>query len=393
MAEKTQYLLIGGGLASACAAESIRERDPAGSVEIISGEAYFAYHRPPLSKSYLIEGDWEPSDTYHHEEDWYDENNVSFRSGVRATGLDLRGQTATLSTGETLTYEKLLLATGAQLIKLNVPGSDLEGLYYLREIPDSDALIKASEASERVVVVGGGFIGLELASAFQQRGLDVTLVYMEEHAWEQMLSPEISQWLADYYRSKEITLMSRSQVAAFRGLSQVETVVLKSGEELFTDMVALGIGVRPDLTLVTGTPLEGDNGVPVNEYLEADVPGVYAAGDIAWYQDIIFNKRRRVEHWDTAKGHGEVAGANMAGDHQCYRELPYFFSDLFDLEFEFVGDFDLKPDRVDFTDNLSDNTFIARYFQNNRIFAAVFVGREEEEVEAVKNEILEVYKQ
>lgn len=393
MAEKTQYLLIGGGLASACAAESIRERDPAGSVEIISGEAYFAYHRPPLSKSYLIEGDWEPSDTYHHEEDWYDENNVSFRSGVRATGLDLRGQTATLSTGETLTYEKLLLATGAQLIKLNVPGSDLEGLYYLREIPDSDALIKASEASERVVVVGGGFIGLELASAFQQRGLDVTLVYMEEHAWEQMLSPEISQWLADYYRSKEITLMSRSQVAAFRGLSQVETVVLKSGEELFTDMVALGIGVRPDLTLVTGTPLEGDNGVPVNEYLEADVPGVYAAGDIAWYQDIIFNKRRRVEHWDTAKGHGEVAGANMAGDHQSYRELPYFFSDLFDLEFEFVGDFDLKPDRVDFTDNLSDNTFIARYFQNNRIFAAVFVGREEEEVEAVKNEILEVYKQ
>ncbi len=393
MAEKTQYLLIGGGLASACAAESIREHDPQGSVAIISSEAYFPYHRPPLSKGYLIEGDWEPSDTYHHEEDWYDENNVTFRGGVRARGLDLNNRTVTLSTGEIIAYEKLLLATGAALIKLNVPGSDLEELYFLRAIPDSDTLIKASEVAEQVVVVGGGFIGLELASAFQQRELDVTLVYMEEHPWEQMLSPEISQWLADYYRSKGITLMNRSQVAEFRGSGKVETVVLKSGEELTADMVALGIGVRPDLTLVKGTPLEGDNGIPVDEYLETDLAGVYAAGDIAWYRDVIFNKRRRVEHWDTAKGHGEVAGANMAGEHQPYRELPYFFSDLFDLEFEFVGDFDLRPDRVDFTDELAENTFTARYFQNDRIFAAVFVGREEEEVEVVKAEILDAYKQ
>ena len=131
--------------------------------------------------------------------------------------------------------------------------------------------------------------------------------------------------------------------------------------------------------------------MPVNEYLETEVSGVYAAGDIAWYQDVIFNKRRRVEHWETAKGHGEVAGANMASAPQPYRELPYFFSDLFDLELEFVGDFDRQPHRVEFTDKLSDNTFIARYFQNNRIFAAVFIGREEEEVEAVKGEIREAY--
>ena len=393
MAETVQYLLIGGGLASASAAESIRENDQQNSVTIIGAEPYFPYHRPPLSKGYLIEGDWEPADTYHHEEAWYDEHNVTFRSGVRATGLQLTNRTATLSTGERIAYEKLLLATGAELIKLNVPGSDLEGLYYLRDIPDSDALIKAGETSDRVVVVGGGFIGLELASAFQQRDLDVVLVYMEEYLWERMLSPEIAQWLEDYYRSKGITLMKRSQVAEFRGNRKVDTVVLKSGENLTTDIVALGIGVRPDLTLVKGTPLEGINGVPVNEYLETEVSGVYAAGDIAWYQDVIFNKRRRVEHWETAKGHGEVAGANMASAHQAYRELPYFFSDLFDLEFEFVGDFDRQPDRVEFTDKLSDNTFIARYFQNNRIFAAVFIGREEEEGEAVKGEIREAYEE
>ena len=393
MAEKVQYLLVGGGLASACAAASIREHDPEGSIAIVSGEAYLPYHRPPLSKGYLIEGDWEPADVYHEDEDWFEEQNVTIHSGVRATGLDLDGRIATLSSGETVDYEKLLLATGAELIRLDVSGSDLEGLYYLRTIPDTEALIKASASGQRAVVVGGGFIGLELASAFQQRGLEVTLVYMEDRMWERMLSPEISGWLEDYYRSKGIALMGGSQVAEFRGAGKVDTVVLKSGEELAADMVALGIGVRPDLTLVKGTPLEGEDGIPVNEYLEADVKGVYAAGDIAWYQDSIFDKRRRVEHFETAKGQGEgeVAGANMAGEGRPYREVPYFFSDLFDLEFEFVGDFDLRPDRVELMDELSENTFIARYFQNDRIFAAVFVGREEEEVEGVKEEILEAY--
>ena len=210
-----------------------------------------------FQKSYLIEGDWEPADIYHHDEAWYAEHNVIFHGGVRATGLDLNGQTATLSSGASIEYDKLLLATGADLIYLNVPGSDLEGLYYLRTIPDADALTKASESAKRVVVVGGGFIGLELASAFQQRDLEVLLVYMEDRLWERMLSPEISQWLEDHYRSKEITLISRAQVAEFRGQGQVDTVVLKSGDTLPVDMCALGVGVRPDLTLVKNTPLEG----------------------------------------------------------------------------------------------------------------------------------------
>ena len=183
MAEKISYLLIGGGLASACAAESIREHDQQGAIAIISSEAYFPYHRPPLSKSYLIEGDWEPADIYHHDEAWYAEHNVIFHGGVRATGLDLNGQTATLSSGASIEYDKLLLATGADLIYLNVPGSDLEGLYYLRTIPDADALTKASESAKRVVVVGGGFIGLELASTFQQRDLEPNITFFCNKSW------------------------------------------------------------------------------------------------------------------------------------------------------------------------------------------------------------------
>ena len=386
MDQKVQYLIIGGGLAAASAAQSIREHDQQGSIQIISSEPYYPYHRPPLSKKYLIEGDWEASDIVHHKADWYDENDVTILKGIGATTLDL-GRKVTLTSGETVECEKLLLATGANIIRLEVPGSELEGIYYLRTIPDSENLIEASRTAERVTVVGGGFIGLELASAFQQRGLEVTLVYMENAVWDRMLSPEISSWLENYYREKGISLMNRAQVAEFRGGGKVEKSVLKSGEELNSDMVALGIGVRPDLTLVEGTRLEGDNGIPVNEYLETEIPGIYAAGDIAWYQDTIFDKRRRVEHFETAKGHGEAAGANMAEKRVEYREIPYFFSDLFDLEFEFLGDFDHQPDRVDFTGKLSEDTFIARYFKNDRIFAAVFVSREEGEVEEVRREI------
>ncbi len=386
MDQKVQYLIIGGGLAAASAAQSIREHDQQGSIQIVSSEPYYPYHRPPLSKKYLIEGDWEASDIVHHEADWYDENDVSILKGIGATTLDL-GRKVTLTSGETVECEKLLLATGANIIRLEVPGSDLEGIYYLRTIPDSENLIEASRTAKRVTVVGGGFIGLELASAFQQRGLEVTLVYMENAVWDRMLSPEISSWLENYYRKKGISLKNRAQVAEFRGGGKVEKSVLKSGEELNSDMVALGIGVRPDLTLVEGTRLEGDNGIPVNEYLETEIPGIYAAGDIAWYQDTIFDKRRRVEHFETAKGHGEAAGANMAEKRVEYREIPYFFSDLFDLEFEFLGDFDHQPDRVDFTGKLSEDTFVARYFKNDRIFAAVFVSREEDEVEEVRREI------
>ena len=392
MPEEFKYALIGGGLASASAAAGIREHDAEGSIAIISAEKYYPYHRPPLSKGYLVEGDWEPSDVYHEDEDWYQEQNVTYRAGVRATGLDLDSRLVSLASDETIQYEKLLIATGAALIKLDVPGSQLEGLFYLRNIPDTEELIKASENAGEAVVVGGGFIGLELASSLRQRGMDVTLVYMEDRVWAQMLTPEIAHWLEAYYRGKGIGLKNGSQVTEFRGGDRVKSVSLGSGEALAAGMVAIGIGVRSDMSLVKGTALEGENGIPVNSYLESDAAGVYAAGDIAWYEDPLFNKRRRVEHFETAKGHGAVAGANMAGQREPYSELPYFFSDLFDLEFEFVGDFDLQPDRVDYTGQLSDDTFIARYSHGGQIFAAVFVGREEAEVEDVKAEIVAAWK-
>ncbi|MBT7098120.1 FAD-dependent oxidoreductase, partial [Candidatus Poribacteria bacterium] len=253
--DHAKYLLIGGGLASACAAESIRERDADGSVMMIGREAYVPYHRPPLSKGYLVEGDWEPSDFSHHDEEWYEQNNVEFRGGVTVTAVDVESRQVSLSSGDSVAYEKLLIATGADVIRLNVPGADLEGIHYLRAIPDSDALIAACKESERSVVVGGGFIGLELASSFRRLGLDVTLVYMEDRLWPATLTPYLSEWLASHYRDQGVRLLPESQVAAFQGDGRVGSVALASGAELAADFAALGVGVRPAIGLVEGTPL------------------------------------------------------------------------------------------------------------------------------------------
>ena len=166
-----KYLLIGGGLASACAAESIRERDADGTVTMIGRETYVPYHRPPLSKGYLVEGDWEPSDFSHHDEEWYGQHNVQFKGGVTATAVDVDSRQVSLSSGDSVQYERLLIATGAEVIRLDVPGAHLDGIHYLRSIPDADALIAAAKGASRVVVVGGGFIGLELEPGVADRRL------------------------------------------------------------------------------------------------------------------------------------------------------------------------------------------------------------------------------
>ncbi|MAF12845.1 FAD-dependent oxidoreductase [Candidatus Poribacteria bacterium] len=385
--DRTKYLLIGGGLASLSAAESIRERDADGAVMMVGRETYIPYNRPPLSKGYLLDGDWEPSDFRRHDDEWYEQQNIAFRGGVTATAIDIESSEVAMSSGDSVRYERLLIATGADVIRLNVPGADLEGVHYLRTIPDADALLGASKAAEGVVVVGGGFVGLELASSFRQLGLDVTLVYMEDHLWSTLLTPQISEWLAGHYRDQGVHLLPESQVAAFRGDGRVGAVALASGSELPAEFVALGVGVRPATQLVDGTVLAGPNGIATNSRLETEAPGVYAAGDVALYEDVVFEKRRRVEYLGAARGHGTVAGANMAGGDEEYAEVPYCFSDLFDLEFEFAGDFDVAPDHVALDGQPSDGPFIARYFVAGRLTAAVCVDREEDEVDAVQDEI------
>ncbi|MEO2003107.1 MAG: FAD/NAD(P)-binding oxidoreductase [Candidatus Poribacteria bacterium] len=385
--DRVKYLLVGGGLASACAAESIRERDADGTVTMIGRETYVPYHRPPLSKGYLVEGDWEPSDFSHHDEEWYGQHNVQFKGGVTATAVDVDLRQVSLSSGDSVQYERLLIATGAEVIRLDVPGAHLDGIHYLRSIPDAHALIAAAKGASRVVVVGGGFIGLELASSFRRLDLDVTLVYMEDQLWPKSLPPEVSEWLASHYRDQGVHLLPEAQVAAIQGDGSASSVALTSGDELAADLVALGVGVRPAVGLVEGTALAGVNGITTNSRLESEVPGVYAAGDVAWYEDVVFGKHRRVEHTDTARGHGTVAGANMAGADDEYAEVPYFFSDLFDLEFEFAGDFDVPPDKVELDGRLGDGPLIARCFVDGRLTAAVCLDREEEEVDAVKDEI------
>ena len=385
--DRSKYLLIGGGVASLSAAESIREHDADGAVTIVGAEPYIPYNRPPLSKGYLMEGDWELSDVRRHDEDWYDEQAVSFRGGVTATAVDVDAREVSLSSGDSMQYERLLIATGADAIRLDVPGADLDRIHCLRTIPDADALLAASRDSERVVVVGSGFVGLELASSFRQLGLDVTLVYMESRPWAAMLVPAISEWLASHYREQGVRLLPDSQVSAFVGDGRVESVTLASGSELPADFVGLGVGVRPATQWVDATALAGENGIRTNSRLATDAPGVYAAGDVAFYEDVVFGKHRRVEYLSTARGHGAVAGANMAGADEEYAEVPYCFSDLFDLEVEFAGDFDTPPDHVDFDGQPGDGSFVARYSVEGRLSAAVCVDREEDEVDAVQDEI------
>jgi NADPH-dependent 2,4-dienoyl-CoA reductase/sulfur reductase-like enzyme/predicted acylesterase/phospholipase RssA len=344
MVKIAEFLLIGGGLASATAAEALREEGADGKIAIISAEDSLPYHRPPLTKGFLL-GNQKKEAIFVLKEHYYREQKIDVLLGTRAIAVHPGSKRVETDHAGEFQYNKLLIATGCSLKKLDVPGADLSGIFYLRTIADAEALKRAMSGAKKAVVVGASFIGMELASSFAKSGIRTTIIAQENLVFDKLDSPTISEFFIEYYKSHGVEIVLGETIKEFKakdqtgskGSLQVKSVVTSAAKTFLCDIVAIGIGVSPDVDFLRGSGLKLDDGILVNQYMETNKPDIYAAGDVANFFDPTFRKYRRIEHWDNAIRQGQIAAKNMMGQRQHYHVVSYFFSDVFDLSFNVFG--------------------------------------------------------
>jgi len=388
--DNTRYLIVGGGLAGGSAIEAIRERDHEGRIVLVSDEKYLPYDRVALSKGYLM-GKLGQESLFLQDAEFYQEQHVEILLGRRAQRLNTGARTVLLDDGRELEYERLLLATGGRARHLPIPSSDLPGIYCLRTVEDSDSIRAAISKARRAVVIGGGFIGCEIAAACMQKGLDTTIVEVLPSLLSLPLDPETAGWITEYFIDQGVNVLTNEATARFVGSDgRVAGIETKTGKTILGDFVAVGIGITPNIELAKDAGLPVDNGIVVNEQLQVDNTGVYAAGDVASFYTPVFGKHLRLEHYDVAAKHGEVAGANMAGGQETFSELPHFFSFMFKLRVEAWGDAtqrDMVVRRGPL--QLSDTGGFAQfYLAQRRVQAYLSVNRSSKEAEEAKSLIL-----
>lgn len=333
---RIDYLLIGGGRTSANAAQAIRENDPDGSIAIVAGENRKPYDRPPLSKNFLEGRPPSPEDVESKGDDFFDKFNVQLWQGAFAENVDAELKLVTLADGKRFEYGKLLLATGAWPIELKIPGSDRDEVLYLRTVDDSIKIRDAAKEGKSVVAIGGGFVGVEVASTLSKLGLKSSLIARENRLWSKFLSEASGKWLQRYLSGKGIDVRLDSEAAAIEDGG----VRLASGDTIPADLVVVGVGVRLNLGLARDAGLEIDekHGIVTDASLRTSDPNIWAAGDVAAYEDVNFGKRWHLEHYMNATWQGTHVGKNMAGANEPFTKIPYFYSDLLDLHFVLRGD-------------------------------------------------------
>ncbi|WP_404392219.1 NAD(P)/FAD-dependent oxidoreductase [Humibacillus xanthopallidus] len=334
--DRTAYVIIGGGLTAAKAVEGIREHDEKGSVVVVTEEEQVPYERPPLSKG-VLKGDDDVDTVYTHPQSWYADHDVELRLGDPATSLDAEAHVVTLRSGESLSYDKLLLATGSSARALDAPGADLDGVLYLRELQESTALKEALVDGARVVIVGAGWIGLEVAAAAADAKCAVTVVEPQAAPLLGVMGEHVGGWFADLHRSHGVAFRFGEGVARIEGTGRVEAVVTTAGERLPADVVVVGVGITPNTGLAEGAGLDVDNGVVTDARLCTSTDGVWAAGDVASWESTALGTHVRVEHWANANDGGLAAGRSMAGADVTYDPIPFFFSDQYDVGLEYAG--------------------------------------------------------
>ena len=341
------------------------------------------YDRPPLSKN-VLQGDMDPDDAIINPREFYEDLGIELKLGAWVTKVDLKGRTIETTKGEYVQYDNLLIATGARVRRLDVPGGDLDGVFYLRDIGHARTILTAAEQAERAVVLGGGFIGTEVAASLRQRGLEVTLVAGEDRLLkDRPMAPEMSAFFQDYFREQGVEFVLGDRAASFEGDRTATAVILESGKRLEADFVVAGVGVIPNTELFENTALEIDDGVVVDEQLATGVANVFAAGDVARYKDVLFDRTRRIEHWDNARSQGEHWARMMLGDKEPFEHIPYFFSDVFDLSWEYWGD-QRDADRVVYRGELDSGSFSTWWLRDQRVVAAFVMDRPDAERDAAQ---------
>jgi 3-phenylpropionate/trans-cinnamate dioxygenase ferredoxin reductase subunit len=365
------FVIVGASLAGAKAAETLREEGFDGRLILLGAESERPYERPPLSKDYLRR---ETTDKpYVHDEGFYSEHDIELRTGTEAESIDPSASEVVLAGGERVRFDRLLLTTGSEPRRLDVPGGDLDGILYLREVADSDAIAERIEAGGRLVTIGAGWIGAEVAASARTKGCDVTILEMSALPLEHVLGPELGAIYRDIHLDHDVDLLTETALEAFEGSGSVESVRTADGRSIEADFVVVGVGIIPRTQLAEAAGLDVRNGIVTSELLETSAPGIFAAGDVANALHPFYGDHIRVEHWANALNQGPAAARNMLGRNGPYDNLPYFFSDQYDVGMEYAG-YATDWDEVVFRGDVAAREFIAFWLSDGRVLAGMNVN-------------------
>jgi NTE family protein len=371
-----ELVIVGGGLAAARAVREYRDAGGGGRIALLTKEPTLPYHRPPLSKRFL-RGEAEREDVLVEPPTFYDGNNIELLLETEVTGLDPHERAVVTREGRRYRYRKLLLATGAVPRTLAVAGAELPGVFSLRSLADAIAIREAARQVRDAVVVGGGFIGIEVAASLTRLGLDVTLVSRDVDLFAQLRSPEISEHLVHLYRHHGVDVISGDEVRAFRGRSRLDTIELHAHGPIGAGLAVVGIGVRPALAWVAGSGIAVDDGILVDARFQTNLSDVYAVGDVARFHDPLFGRRRRIEHWSNADYQGSQVGKILAGADGGYHTVSTFFSEAFGLTLKVFGDVSQHDERVARGSFAAGNAIVF-YLERGHLVGTLHTGQNEE---------------
>ena len=382
------YLIIGGGIGGASACESIRKYDKRGSVTMISAEIFQPYKRWLLSKDFLRDKTPQIKRLALVDERWYNSHKIETRLDTVVTQVNIDRRLAVLGNGESIEFNKACLAMGSRPVRPPVAGVGLGNVIYLRTMRDALALREMGTLEKTVMIVGGGLLACETAASLRQVKLKVSVMHRTSHLLNRYVDPELGVWLTEYFAKHGVTMLMGESLNGFEGKTVLRNIQTKSGNRVPAGLAVVACGAEPNLDLVRNTPLAGPHGSPVTEYLETEEKGIYAIGDLAFYPDRMMGGVRRQTHWENAREQGLIAGANMTGKkRQRYEQIPYFWTEMFDLHMDFVGDFSVQPTRVDLRGTYAKKKFSERYYQADRLRAILLCNQTPREVDSAKTEL------
>ncbi|HEV3199304.1 MAG TPA: FAD-dependent oxidoreductase [Bryobacteraceae bacterium] len=376
--KNSKYLILGGGMVAGYAAKEMAGRGlKAGELTIVSSDNAVPYERPPLSKGFLAGKENEENIRINPVE-FYGEHGIDLKLTSDVSGVDGAKKFLALASGQEIGFDKLIVATGAAVNTLEIPGANLSGIHYLRSLEDSKRIRAHADGAKRAAVVGSGFIAMEAASVLAQKGIETTMIVRDDRIWKKIFTPAMSRSFESYFAKHGVRFIKQSEVKEARGQGALASVTLSGQRTIECDLMVVGIGVRPVTEVLAKSGIEVAGGVVVDEYLETHVPGIFAAGDVASYRDTLFGKRRRVEHWDNAVSQGQHCARALMGERTPFVHVPYFFSDVFDLSYELWGDM-AEADEVIERGDLASTSFSVWWLKQQRLVAAFTMNRPDEE--------------
>jgi len=369
-------IIIGASHAAAQLAPSLRKEGWNGEIIVIGDEPYPPYHRPPLSKTFLA-GDKTAESLAIRSAAFYEKNNITFLQG-RVAGINRDQQTITLSDGQALSYDKLALCMGSRVRKVSLPGGELEGVHYLRNIADAEGIKKHVKKDKHVVIIGGGYIGLETASALKSQGMNVVVLEMAQRILQRVTAPEISEFYTRIHTEEGVNIHTGISVSSITGDTHTEKVVCSDGREFPADLVVIGVGTLPNIELAVEAGIEVNNGIIVNEFCVTNDPNIVAAGDCTNHFNKIYDRRIRLESVPNANDQGKTAAASICGVKKEYKSLPWFWSDQYNLKLQIAGLSQGYDQVIIRGDKLTDRSFAAFYFKDGQLISAECVNRPQE---------------